>query len=689
MEKIICPHCGKEIEVEVDVALSVVKDEPTPEPAPEPSPEPKTDGRLTFSQLLEKFNEVLTARGYKAVKAGMEVYDYMQWANDFTRRCYDSTMWMFRKESYPLVYDYRGEDTDDDGTAYNALTAWLMASELAELVPDSGATTNTQTKLYKLAWELGGGSAFPLYNDKAVKADPYAMREAASIMNAICRGDGHIIKQIDTFRSELGGKEIPATLWRDLGYQNEVVTDAQGNRLGYRTKYLGYFINLREFLPDAPGPRVEGTTVCELPQPWQQGQPRELFDDFGNYLWDEKIYAEMVRSWNMMSQTSLATWNSYSKEKQNRLVQVGAIPRCTKMYWFSKKNVRFDGIQNKCYNGQTYANYFCFSETSEETGLALDGPFSDLSGIWRYNAAQLNARESFLDAVSDIADNMRFSTQDPNYGRCRPGCKNTLAGGERNPVHGAAENEIYNIDLTRIVADNDAGKSKAEDGFAADSPRSYVSGHSSQIWLMALLFIQMNNDGGQTWIRKAYEYSVSRSIGRFHWMSDCIYGRLVGAMTLPIVNAMTGLKDGYEATRQFVLAPEPAPEGDWAAKIIVKNQTGKDIQSTGEIRLYVGGHEYGINTYLPGAAATAGAKYTFKAGENDFSGLDVHCEVNGGTISDSFNGMAIDSEARFYDYRHYNNKDAGYSCTLDTSDPRCDKVLKKAGGTYVVRITKL
>ena len=51
--------------------------------------------------------------------------------------------------------------------------------------------------------------------------------------------------------------------------------------------------------------------------------------------------------------------------------------------------------------------------------------------------------------------------------------------------------------------------------------------------------------------------------------------------------------------------------------------------------------------------------------------------------------MAIDSEARFYDYRHYNNKDAGYSCTLDTSDPRCDKVLKKAGGTYVVRITKL
>ena len=141
------------------------------------------------------------------------------------------------------------------------------------------------------------------------------------------------------------------------------------------------------------------------------------------------------------------------------------------------------------------------------------------------------------------------------------------------------------------------------------------------------------------------------------------------------------------SSTQFVLNPTPQPEGDWAAKIIIKNQTGSAIKSTGEIRLYVGNHYYGINTYLPGASATAGALYAFNPGENNFSNLDVHCEVNGGTIKDSFDGMAIDSEARFYDYRHYNNKDAGYNCTLDTSDSRCDKVLRKAGGTYVLKIT--
>ena len=569
--------------------------EPTPEPTPQPEPEPEptpeqtpTDGRLTFGQLLEKFNEVLTARGYQAVQAEMAVHDYLKWANGFTSQLYDEGGWMFSAASYPLVYDYRGKDASDDGTAYNALTAWLMAMELAELVPDSGETTNTQTKLFKLAYELGGGLTFPLYNQKALKADPYAMRDVAGVMYAICRGDGNIAAQIDNYRSELGGREIPAATWDDLGYQNEMLTDEEGRR-GYTMTYLGYAINSREFLPDAPGPRVEGTTVCELPLPYEQGQPTELFNLMTqNYQMDEIIYNEMVKHWNMMSQTTLDEWEGYSTEKQNRLVNVAAVPPCTKTYMFSRKNVTFDGIQYKSYDGQVAANYFCFSETSEKTGLALDGPFADLHGIYRYNALQRNEREVFLDSTTDMADNMRFALQDPNYGRCRPGCKNTRQGGERNPEHGAAENEIYNIDLCAMVADTAEQRAKMlqEDGFAADSPRSYVSGHSAQIWCLALAFIQMNNEGNcEEWVRKAYEYSVNRSIGRFHWMSDCVYGRLFGSMTLPIVNAMSGMRDGYEATRTYVLNPEPEPEptGDCRINVVINNQSSRTLELNGEL----------------------------------------------------------------------------------------------------------
>ena len=683
--KITCPHCGEEIILDWSVReQDVPHDEPTPE------------SRLSFSELLGKFNSVLLLRGYRKVDTDADIFGYLSWAYNFASNMYDSNEWMFRKETYPLVYEYRGNDDSDGNTAYNAMQAWLMASILAELVPDYGEYTNTQTELFKLAYDIGGGREFPLYDGKSLKADPYAMREAASIIYAICRSDKNIAAQIENYRSELGGKPIPATIWEDLGYKNEMLSDSQGRR-GYKMKNLGYCVSTEMFLPDAPGPRVEGTTVCDLSWPWEQGQPKRLFNvQSGNYTEDEECNKYMVSFYNMMSQTPLSVWNSYPIEKQNRLVNVAATPPCTYQYMFgAPKKVKFDGIVNKTYDGTTYADYYTFSETEEDTGLVLDGPFSNLAGIYRYNATNKNDKETFIERITAIADNFRFPTQDPNYGRCRPGCKDTRQGGERNPVHGAAENEIYNVDLTAMVADTAQQRANMlrEDGFAQDSPRSYVSGHSAQIWMLALMLTQMDEDSTnrpQTWVRKAFEYSINRSIGRFHWNSDVVYGRLFGAMCLPILNAMTGLKSGYEATKAFVQnpTPQPTPQGDWKANIIIENLTGSPIQSTGEIRLYVGDH-IGVNTYLPGAWEGAGAKYTFNVGETNFSYYDVHCKLNGENfMDDAYDGSEI-TEVRFYDYRHWQNLDAGFKAVLDVGDVRCNRTLKKSGGTYVIKITKL
>ena len=173
MTKIICPVCGKEIEV--DVSLSVVKDEPEPVPEPIPVPVPDYNPEasiLTFGELLEKFNNVLTSRKYKAVQSSMEVYGYLKWSNHFANSVYDKKEWVFKASTYPLVVDYRGQREDTVKIAYNAMQAWLMASELAELVPDAGESTNTQTLLYKLAYEIGGGRSFPLFGGKALIADP-------------------------------------------------------------------------------------------------------------------------------------------------------------------------------------------------------------------------------------------------------------------------------------------------------------------------------------------------------------------------------------------------------------------------------------------------------------------------------------------------------------------------------------
>ena len=366
-------------------------------------------------------------------------------------------------------------------------------------------------------------------------------------------------------------------------------------------------------------------------------------------------------------------------------VNVGAIPPCTFIYMFGHQRVKFDGIIHRSYGANPAYDYYCFSKTNEDTGLALDGPFSDLEGIYRYNASQKNAQERFLEALTGIADNMRFPTQDPNYGRCRPGCKVSRSVESLNPVPGAAENEIYNVDLCVMVADDAAGRAKGEiqDGFAADSPRSYVSGHSAQIWALALSFIQMNNDGNcEQWVRKAFEYSVNRSVGRFHWNSDCIYGRLFGAITLPIVNAMSGLHSDYEATKAYVLnpTPHPAPTGNWDAHIILRNQAGRQIQSTGEVRMYVAGHE-GVNVYTQNVMSV-GAAITIPAG-GEYA-YNTQCVGNGFTLDDSYDGKALE-DARIYDERHWNNADWTPPATVSI-DPEGSTVLRKSGATYILVI---
>ena len=609
------------------------------------------------------------------------------------------------KTNLPKDADLNSEDAV---IAYNAMQAWLMASLLAEIVPDSGADTNTQTELFKLAYEIGGGNEYPLYNDKPLKEDPYATREAAGILYSLTR----IATGIATFRKELNGNAISGSAWGDLGYKNEIIKNGSDIRLGYKMNNLGYCVNFRSFIPDAPGPRITGTTVSALKHPSEQGQDKALFnEDTGNYLMDEAIYNHMVSEWNMMSMTPLSTWESYSVEKKNRIVNVMATTPCTYMYMFGKpKNVKFDGIANKTYNGNIHADYYTFSETTANTGLTIDGPFSDLSELRRYNVSSKNTYEDTIEKITEIADNFRFPTQDPNYGRCRPGCSPTLEGGERVAVHGAPENELYNIDIAAMVADTEDQKNNKlkEDGFAQDSPRSYVSGHSAQIWMLALMFAQMDKDETartSKWIKKAFEYSVNRTIARFHWNSDCVYGRLVGSACLPIINAMSGLLSGMNAITMVVnpnakvasvttkkssnssSSKTTVGNKEWPVNLIIKNQTGTPIFSTGEVRLYIPGH-IGVNVYLPGACVTAGSLYTFEVGENDFSDSGVCCDINGGNIGNNYNGQALETEAIIYDYRHYKSSDCGLIVILDTSDSRCDKVLKKGGVTYVLAITK-
>lgn len=539
---------------------------------------------ISFDSLVDDFNAVLYAKGNNQISEDMETYSYLKEMYDTAVKEWNTNAHgFFSEETYPEVYDYRGDNDqyEKDFLSLNAMTSWLMAMCLTELVPTSGEVYNTQTTLFRVAFNIGGGVEIPLYGNYTVKGDPMIARLAAGCVYALVRGTKGF-DYIESLREELGGSAIPASSWEDLGYKNTMLTDELGRR-GYQMEYLGYLVNTQIFLYNAPGPRISGTTVCDLATPYDDGQPEELFNfDTGNYNMDESVNTTMVDSWNMMAQTPLSEWNSYSDEKKSRLINAAATVTCTYNYMFgAPKPVTLVLENGELPVVDGYPRY-TFEQT-DNSSLVIEGPFSDLAGIYRYDIdGQENTQEMFLKTVLDIADNCRFPTQDPNYGRCRPGCRPTREGGELNPLHGSAENEIYNISIAAMVADTEEQKQKAlnEDGWAADSPRSYVSGHSAQIITMALMLGQMAPDKMLNYMRRAYEYSVNRSIARFHWNSDCIVGRLFGTMVLPILNAMEGLHDGYEATKDKVIN---GVSTDMRFNLVIENTGQTDVTLDGDM----------------------------------------------------------------------------------------------------------
>lgn len=590
--KVILEHgdkftgCGYTIEVRD-------KEEVVPTPTP-PSDEQETDEQQMFLEMLYKFNQVLFDTGHKVVSEGMDIFGHLNWVYGVATKEWETNeQGYFTPNNYPDVFNFYGKDDSTLDVAYNAMQAWLMAMYLARICPTYGEHTNTQTELYKLAYELGGGKKFPLFGGKTFKANPYIARIIAGKLFAYTAGNEVDEARWNIWRDELGGQMIPASCWDELGYEYTELRDENGWRIGFRTDKIGWTVNTSLFLPSAPAPRVPDTIVNEQPYPWQEGQAEAQFNNkTGNYVMDELAYDYVVNNYNMMAQTPLAVWESYSNEKKNRLINVMATPPCTCQYMFSEpKCVQLvldeDG---KLPIVDGYPR-FVFEQCALSP-LVIYGAFGDLSGIIRYNCdGQETPRELTLKRGLEVADNLRLPTQDPNYGRCRPGCAPTKEGGERNPIHGAAENELFNVSIACMVADSDAEKEKwaNEDGFAADSPKSYVSGHSAQIVAMALLLGEMCPDKLNEWVHNAFKYSANRYIGRYHWLSDVIYGRIFGTIAVSTIGAMEGMQDGLRSIKEWIdnptPQPEPIPTDDCHINIVMHNHSGRTATLNGELCL--------------------------------------------------------------------------------------------------------
>lgn len=560
---------------------------------------------LHFADLLTEFNAVLTANGKRAVTAAMNVFDYLVEAYSSVVNEYeDENSALFSSSTYPEIYGNRGESMTYGTEAVNAMTSWIMAMCLAEIVPTRGTSSNIQTQLFQKAYELGGGRSVPLYGSFALRGDPMVTRLVAGAVYVRIRS-GKSFGSIDVFRDEIGGSSINASNWDGLGYTH-TETFYNGVRNGYNMNSLGYLVNTDLFLPSAPGPRISNSKAAGKPLPSAQGQPSSLFNSENNYKVDANINTNLVANYRLSKLLARSTWNGYSAQKKNWLIQTAALSRCTPRYMFCGK------INVSLASGGDGAQYV-FQVASQETGMAIEGPFSILANKNLYpfisqtdGTAIENAKtavQKFIDKVLDIADNSRWPTYDTNYGRRRP-CSPTsgLASGAYSSTVGHEQNAIYNISLTLMVADNqqqyDKWNAEDQNNHATERPAAYPSGHSSQIWTMAMLLGQMNPENLISFMTGAYRYSYGRAVGRAHWNSDIIYGRLFATMILPIINAMngSGWQEGYEAMKRAVVGSEQ-PGGDITVSFVVKNNRSSAVTIRKRINCVLANPDYSGNYY--------------------------------------------------------------------------------------------
>ena len=569
------------INVDNGACLVLVKGEDTPQPAP--------DGkkRYTLSELLVSYNAMLQRHGFSPVTDETPLlYDYLKKAWDKAETEWNAAeSWLFAEKTYPDIYNWHGDNKDYEAEAYNSLHAWLLAMQLSELTPTTGISGNSQTDLFGLAYNIGGDREVPLYG-LYIHADPMVSRLAAGGCYVIMRF-GYSFSDMDAMRREIGGMTINAKDWNGLGYQGE-------NNVYGGMRNLGYLVNSDLIIPSAPGPYADGCT--ERMKPYEQGQPKDQFCevvkeewDKDNYIVDTQIDDFVVKNFNMGAQTSQSVWDAYPRDVQQRILEAVAAPRATNHFFFGKKLVKFDGVHDGTRLGNyTNYSYYWFSEAAQAGNdvFEIAGPFADLfskmftgSGFGTPTSTM-----NFFDNIMTIADNSRFPTFQDQYGRRRPcGGAAGFEGSSRSPINGDPLNALYNIDISCIFADSQESSDRyaKEGGFVSERPKSYPSGHAAMVTTVALMLGQMtgNESSLQQYMAKAYSVGVNRTVSRFHWNSDVIYGRLFGTMILPIINAMSGIRNGYEQAKA-VINSNPSPSEKTPGKVITFTLKVRNNRST-------------------------------------------------------------------------------------------------------------
>ena len=483
---------------------------------------------------------------------------------------------------------------------------------------------------------VADASYVPLYDNYHVHCNPMIGRLAAGAVYARLHDKTATATARTEAMTQLNTTAISAANWSDLGVQgedtsenNELLDVTQGHVTGYylHLTNVGYIVNSYQVIPGSPGPfangHADGRTI-------PANQPQSLFytalsdddtikvgedgngDDINfvkdwklyNYKVDVAIDEIVVNNYKINQQISYSDWCSkQGKAKNLAAMKACALCVCSDFAFFAKRKVKIkDHSSEPLVDG-----CFVFETTSEAVTdsnqvYEVSGPFGDLANVMfgspttAYPCGKPTAAMAYINKILLIADNCRVPTMGEHCGRRRPLGNNidktarvasVNSEGSNNKIDdekkGYSEsrwNGINNQTLYRLFANTAKDLQDSynwHDWVANDGAKSYASGHSAQIWAAAMMLGQATEEDGYTamaaYMKAAYKASLLRAVGRYHWNSDIMYGRLFGTMCVPIINAMSGLNTASAGYR----AMKAALNGGEGITVTFNNNTGSAV----------------------------------------------------------------------------------------------------------------
>jgi len=461
----------------------------------EPEPEPKTTEPTSdlFKKVLINFEDILGEIGCGPTYEYLRILFEEAHSQYFEEKSTLGIPLLIKEENFPNVYNFYGENGNTEA-GFLHFVGWLFAMALSEVVPVC------RLQLFKVGYELGGYNRYSNIYGYKFEYDPNVLRIAASALYAAVRGSYKW--DMNEIREELEGTTYKESL--------EEIKESNSSLL----RDTDFYIDFRSFMPTAPGPYAPNYE--ERPDFSYPTEPHNLLN---NLTVDEDIHNFIVKNYNLSNPIY-----------RNRVVQAIADKEAHENHLFGlEKNVE-DYHFKPVFGIDVIGEY-----------ISPDSLIASLCNKCKY----------ICSYSRDILQSRDTSPKE--YGRLRPGC----SWKQEATVHSTTDsrwNALVNFD----IEDNDGcptgyynkhnewiypDEISSEEEFVEYFQKrlwanSYPSGHSAAIMGVALILIEIYPHKADLILRAANNFAISRTIARYHWTSDTINGRIIGAATNAVCHAI-------------------------------------------------------------------------------------------------------------------------------------------------------